>query len=87
MLVMMRGMRHPPGPDMAAQAGELAVDKRAAAAGRAAEIARLRRAIRPLRSRAGDLLIAPAGADPAAGAPGPAVPAEPAGRPRPAVGG
>src|SRR5437879_2144644 len=58
---MMRGMRHPAGPAAAAPASEPAVVDGAAVAERAAEIARLRRAIRQLKSRAGALMRAPAG--------------------------
>src|SRR2546430_7020205 len=85
---MMRGMRHPAGPAMAAPGGEPSVADRAGVAARVAEIARVRRAIRPLKSRAGDLMLAPGGHGPGrpAAAP-PSVPVEPVGRPRPPVGG
>jgi len=88
MLVMMRGMRHPAGPaGAAAPGGEQVAGTRNAACDRAAEIARLRREIQQLKAQAGDVTLAAADADPAAGARGAAGQADPVRRGASATGG
>jgi hypothetical protein len=88
MLIMMRGMRHPAGPARAAApGGEQVAGTRDAACARAAEIARLRREIQQLKAQAGDVTLAAADADPAAGARGAAGQADPVPRGASATGG